>query len=147
LFSIDNPSHIVPAMVCDPALCKQISDKLIDRDGVYVQPINYSTVPRGTERLRITPTPHHTNADIEHLVQALTEIWVEVGLAKGGVTCPTQPVTISSSASTIRSCTVRKFRLPLADHRTGAGRFHRRDVRSRWRPCFRHAYSARGSTA
>ncbi|HEY3228516.1 MAG TPA: aminotransferase class I/II-fold pyridoxal phosphate-dependent enzyme, partial [Roseiflexaceae bacterium] len=79
---LDNPSHIVPVMVCDPVLCKQISDVLIDRYGIYVQPINYPTVPRGTERLRITPSPHHTDADIEHLVQALAEIWSEVGLAK-----------------------------------------------------------------
>ena len=79
---LDNPSHIVPVMVCDPVLCKQISDVLINRYGIYVQPINYPTVPRGTERLRITPSPHHTDADIEHLVQALAEIWAEVGLAK-----------------------------------------------------------------
>jgi 5-aminolevulinate synthase len=79
---LDNLSHIVPVMVCDPVLCKQISDVLIDRYGIYVQPINYPTVPRGTERLRITPSPHHTDADIECLVQALTEIWAEVGLAK-----------------------------------------------------------------
>ena len=79
---LENPSHIVPVMVCDPVLCKQISDVLIDRYGIYVQPINYPTVPRGTERLRITPSPHHTDADIEHLVQALAEIWAEVGLAK-----------------------------------------------------------------
>jgi 5-aminolevulinate synthase len=79
---LDNPSHIVPVMVCDPVLCKQISDILIDRYSIYVQPINYPTVPRGTERLRITPSPHHTDADIEHLVHALVEIWADVGPAK-----------------------------------------------------------------
>ena len=79
---LDNPSHIVPVMVCDPVLCKQISDVLIDRYGIYVQPINYPTVPRGTERLRITPSPHHTDADIDDLVEALAEIWAELGLAK-----------------------------------------------------------------
>ena len=70
---LDNPSHIVPVMVCDPVLCKQISDLLIDRYGIYVQPINYPTVPRGTERLRITPSPHHTDADIDRTIEAIGE--------------------------------------------------------------------------
>ena len=80
--TLDNPSHIVPVMVKDPVKCKWISDWLLENHGIYVQPINYPTVPKGTERLRITPSPVHTDADIDHLVDALHEIWSQCALAR-----------------------------------------------------------------
>jgi len=79
---MENPSHIVPVMVGDAVVCKQISDLLLDHYGIYVQPINYPTVPRGTERLRFTPGPLHTDADIEHLVSSLSSIWSQFSLQR-----------------------------------------------------------------
>jgi 5-aminolevulinate synthase len=80
---LDNASHIIPVMVGDPRKAKMISDWLMDNHGIYVQPINYPTVPKGTERLRITPSPVHSDDDIEKLVNALSEIWSQCELARG----------------------------------------------------------------
>jgi 5-aminolevulinate synthase len=77
-----NPSHIIPVMVGDPVKCKWISDILLESYGVYIQPINYPTVPKGTERLRITPGPLHSEADIDHLVGALNALWSQCALAR-----------------------------------------------------------------
>src|ERR1700749_2756146 len=75
-------THIVPLMVGDPDLCKQASDILLDRHGIYIQPINYPTVARGTERLRITPTPAHDIRLIQQLADAMALVWQELGIAR-----------------------------------------------------------------
>ena len=80
---LDNPSHIVPVLVGNPVHCKQVTDELLARVDIYVQPINYPTVPRGTERLRLTPTPQHSDADMDKLAVALTALFAECPMSEG----------------------------------------------------------------
>ncbi len=87
---LDNPSHIVPVMVGDPVHCKQITDALFRDYAIYVQPINYPTVPKGSERIRLTPTPQHTDADMAHLERSLSALFAQ---------CPVSQMPVSELAA------------------------------------------------
>ena len=76
-----NDSHIIPVLIKDPVKTRMLADYLMREWGIYVQPINYPTVPKGTERLRFTPSPLHTDADIDHLVNALSFLWKQCAIA------------------------------------------------------------------
>ena len=76
-----NESHIVPVMIKDPVKTRMLADYLMNEWDIYVQPINYPTVPKGTERLRFTPSPLHTGADIDHLVNALSHLWKQCAVS------------------------------------------------------------------
>ena len=104
---LENPSHIVPLMVGDAERCKAASDLLLRRHDIYIQPINYPTVAIGAERLRITPTPRHSEADVSNLVEALVDVWktLELPLRTG-----TDPPARHADANPALDCTYPEMR-------------------------------------
>jgi 5-aminolevulinate synthase len=80
---MENPSHIVPVTIGNPVHCKALTDTLLHDHGIHVRPSNYPTVPRGTERMRLTPSPLHTDSAIDQLVNALTQLWKACPISSG----------------------------------------------------------------
>jgi 5-aminolevulinate synthase len=100
---MNTETHIVPVVVGNPDLCRKAGDLLLQAHGIYIQPINYPTVPRGTERLRITPTPFHNAALIDTLASALVDVWQKIGLprfADGAVDAP-RPAAAATGNATV----------------------------------------------
>ena len=79
---MENESHIVPVMIKDPVKTKMLADYLMEQFRIYVQPVNYPTVAKGTERLRFTPSPLHTDADVDYLVSAMSNLWSQCALSR-----------------------------------------------------------------
>ena len=79
---MESPTHVVPVFVGDPVQCKELTDILLAEYSIYVQPINYPTVPRGTERIRLTPSPLHSVEDLHKLVEALDILWREMKIER-----------------------------------------------------------------
>jgi 5-aminolevulinate synthase len=102
--AMNTATHIVPIAVGEPDLCRKAGDLLLHEHAIYIQPINYPTVPRGTERLRITPTPLHDAALIGSLVIALVEVWQKIGLSlfAGGVAIASRSTTAAISNARVR---------------------------------------------
>ena len=96
-------SHIVPVLVGDPVHCKLVSDMLLQDLGVYVQPINYPTVPQGTERLRFTPTPFHDDRMLDHLVRAMDQLWSHCNVKRLGGVAAVGPSANPHAAGTQQS--------------------------------------------